>query len=95
MTNSERTTSTADIPKGSTPLPAPVLEAYKNLIDVCSANHVPLRTLFAVDHIERLHEAALKIETLDAELDASVRIRKQQRDIIAKLEQQLGIDNEL
>ncbi|WP_261563497.1 hypothetical protein [Frankia tisae] len=85
MTNSERTTSTADIPKGSTPLPAPVLEAYKNLIDVCSANKVPLRTLFSVDHIEKLHEATLKIEELE-------KIVKQRGKLIALYEKDLGLD---
>jgi hypothetical protein len=86
--NSERTTSTADIPRGSTPLPAAVLVAYKALLDVCSANKVPLRTLLETPEASRLHAAAVKIEE-------QASIIKRQREIIAHLEQQLDIDNEL
>lgn len=86
--NSNRTTSTADIPRGSTALPSAVLAAYKALLDACSKNKVPLRTLLETPEASRLHAAAQEIEALRAQV-------AKQREIIADLEQKLGIDDEL
>lgn len=79
-------TSTADIPRGCTPLPQPVLVAYKNLLDVCSANKVPLRTLFASADVERLHAAQMQVEDLKV-------VVARQRRVIADLEKRLGLDD--
>jgi hypothetical protein len=96
MTNS-KTSSTADIPRGSQPVPREVGDAFQNLCEVCRANRVPMEAAMrhALAYKNMFHDMQDNWHEAQAEICRRGETIKRQREIIANLERQLGIDDEL
>lgn len=96
MTNS-KTTSTADIPRGSQPVPREVGDAFQHLCEVCRAARVPFEDAMrhALAYKNMFHDMQDNWHEAQAEICRRGDTIKRQREIIANLERQLGIDDEL
>jgi len=70
--------NTADIPKGSKALPAPVLEAYKAFLDATHKHNVPLRALIESPDAEKVRLA----------LDAVKQVQEENRKLQLRVDEQ-------
>jgi hypothetical protein len=69
-------------------LPPAVLDSLRKLLDVCGKHNVPLHALIESPSGQRVREAEEESTRLRAQVE-------HQRRVIAKLESDLGIDQDL
>lgn len=87
----------AGMPPGAKPVPREVGDAFQHLCEVCKANRVPFEAAMrhALSYKNMFHDMQDAWHDAQAELCKRGDTIKRQREIIARLEKQLGIDEEL
>lgn len=87
--------STADIPRGSKPVPEEVGQALRELIRVTAKHGVPLARVLEAPDTRKVREAEELAATRQFLIEKQDRLIDRLRARIAELETQLGIDDEL
>lgn len=92
--------STADLPRGTAALPTPVADAFHAFAESCKTHGVPMGGFEAaienaLRYKELFHSMQDKLNEAQDEIVRRGYTIREQRRIIGRLEQQLGIDDDL